>query len=129
MKRCSRCGIEQSLTSFHKSTARGTQAWCRACCHEYRVAHRRQNAKAARLRNYGLTASEFEALLADQSNCCASCRDPLSDVAHDVHVDHCHETGVVRGVLCRHCNIALGHLRDSPERIRALLRYIEPCPS
>lgn len=41
------------------------------------------------------------------------------------HVDHCHETGYVRGVLCRQCNVAFGLLRESPETIQRLVEYAE----
>jgi hypothetical protein len=43
----------------------------------------------------------------------------------EMHVDHCHETGAVRGVLCFNCNAALGHVGDSPERLRKLIAYLE----
>lgn len=41
-----------------------------------------------------------------------------------INVDHCHETGIVRGSLCRNCNIALGHLKDDPNNVVKLYDYI-----
>jgi hypothetical protein len=124
-KRCSKCDTVKSVEDFYKSSARGTQAWCKPCTREYRRATRAQNARLARLRNYGLTADEFDALMQDQGGRCASCEDDFGPAAHDVHVDHCHQSGKVRGILCRHCNIALGHLRDDPVRILSLHTYIQ----
>lgn len=42
-----------------------------------------------------------------------------------LHVDHCHESGKIRGVLCHGCNLALGNAEDNPERLRALADYLE----
>jgi len=42
-----------------------------------------------------------------------------------LHIDHCHETGRVRGVLCHGCNIALGYFRSDPNLLRAAIAYLE----
>jgi hypothetical protein len=64
--------------------------------------------------NYGITLEEYEALLAAQGNSCRICRSAFGERGARAHVDHCHETGGIRGVLCQCCNQALGLLRDSP---------------
>ncbi|MFE5866619.1 endonuclease VII domain-containing protein [Streptomyces virginiae] len=51
--------------------------------------------------------------------CCLCLRAPA------VHVDHCHKTGRVRGVLCFNCNVGLGLLKESPDRIRRAAEYLE----
>ena len=43
----------------------------------------------------------------------------------NLHIDHCHTTGVVRGILCSKCNIALGLLKDKGKNIQGLLEYLE----
>lgn len=70
---------------------------------------------------YGIDRREFENIRSSQNNQCASCEDELVRP----HLDHCHDTGKIRGILCHHCNVALGFLRDDPRRVRSLLRYIE----
>jgi hypothetical protein len=40
-------------------------------------------------------------------------------------VDHCHQTGKVRGLLCRDCNLSIGHMKDSVERLKAAIKYLE----
>ncbi|MFE5535310.1 endonuclease VII domain-containing protein [Streptomyces sp. NPDC056492] len=59
-------------------------------------------------------------MIADQGGLCCLCLRALA-----VHVDHCHKTGRVRGVLCFNCNTGLGLLKDSPDRILRAAEYLE----
>lgn len=77
-----------------------------------------------REREYGLTQEQAEALVTAQGGGCGVCREPLSDLLA-AHVDHCHETGRVRGILCPPCNKGLGHFGDDPERLRRAADYID----
>jgi hypothetical protein len=72
---------------------------------------------------YGLSPEAWDALLAKQNGACAICKKDLRDDVMTV-VDHDHETGAVRGILCRTCNLGLGHLKDNPELLRAALAYL-----
>jgi hypothetical protein len=75
---------------------------------------------------YGLTEADFEALLNKQGRACAICRCDLDNVRQaDRQIDHDHVTKVVRGVLCRPCNLGLGHFKDNPEVVRAAADYLE----
>ncbi|MFD7711836.1 endonuclease VII domain-containing protein [Streptomyces sp. NPDC059786] len=69
---------------------------------------------------YGMTVAERDEMIASQKGLCAICR-----MAPAVHVDHCHETGRVRGVLCFNCNSGLGLLRDDPEAMYRAADYLE----
>ncbi|MEV7402864.1 endonuclease domain-containing protein [Streptomyces sp. NPDC091267] len=69
---------------------------------------------------YGLADSVALELRARPCDICGT--EPTPDTPHGV--DHCHETGRVRGVLCRSCNLALGHFRDDPERVLKAARYL-----
>lgn len=72
---------------------------------------------------YGLSASEYAAMLARQGGHCASCGgDPDG---RGLAVDHDHATGAVRELLCHPCNQGIGHFRDDPERMRLAAAYIE----
>jgi hypothetical protein len=65
-------------------------------------------------------------MLAAQGGVCAVCRKLNPDrLGRRLHVDHCHETGRVRGLLCTLCNNAIGQAGESPERLRALATYLE----
>lgn len=87
---------------------------------------RRRWARASTLRRkYGLTIGQFELLLSAQFNTCAICYDAFYNGLCEPVVDHDHETGRVRGLLCHRCNHALGHLRDSPEIARRAGLYLQ----
>lgn len=77
-------------------------------------------------RLYGITHDDYDALLAAQGGVCAVCkRGPETCVQGTIPVDHDHETGLVRGLLCDRCNRALGLLKDSVENVAALLKYLK----
>ena len=71
-------------------------------------------------RRYGISAEEADLMLAEQDGLCVICR-----TAAAVHVDHDHETGAVRSLLCFNCNGGLGQFRDDPAVLRAAADYVE----
>jgi hypothetical protein len=72
---------------------------------------------------YGITKDQYEQLFATQNGCCALCgRKEAED--NRLHIDHCHTTMVVRGLLCGHCNKALGLFRDNPDVIDRASAYL-----
>lgn len=74
-------------------------------------------------RKFGITQEQYEALPRSQGGGCAVCgRAPKP--GKSLHVDHDHETGYVRGLLCFSCNAALGHFQDDLDRIEAALMYM-----
>lgn len=74
--------------------------------------------------NYNLTVEEYEAMYEKQERCCAICKDELPMHGKNVHVDHCHESGNVRGILCTRCNVGIGQLRHDPQIIEAAITYL-----
>ncbi|TLS45516.1 recombination endonuclease VII [Streptomyces montanus] len=114
-KRCRSCGEVKPHSEWHRksSAADGLAGRCKAC--------RAAVAPAQHLRRkYGLTVAERDEMIASQMGLCAICLE-----APAVHVDHCHETGRVRGVLCFNCNSGLGLLRDDPEAAYRAADYLE----
>lgn len=104
-----------------KSTAAGQRSLKNT---EKKRAHRRL------LERYGLSEAEYDAMLTRQGSVCAACQRPETrPVRKDgsirrLSVDHCHDSGKVRGLLCYGCNSALGFLDDKAEYVEKLLRYI-----
>jgi hypothetical protein len=81
-----------------------------------KIADRKSHLK----RKYGLTTDEYEGLLASQGGRCAICGNPDAD-----NVDHDHETGKVRGILCFKCNVAIGLVDEDSDRARRAAEYLE----
>lgn len=114
-KPCIKCGSTQRLTSNKScadcATKRGT-AWFKA----NPDAVKQKNLK----RNYGINLEEYTKRYDTQHGLCAICKTP-----HDVLcVDHSHDTGKVRGLLCHPCNRGIGLLKESADTLRAAISYL-----
>lgn len=73
---------------------------------------------------YGITVADYMLKLVTQEDVCAVCKNPCQ-VHRRLSVDHCHETGENRGLLCQLCNGGLGLFRDSPQLLRDAALYLE----
>jgi hypothetical protein len=88
-----------------------------------KIADRKSHLK----RKYGMTLEDYDRMLEAQGGACAICgRPPREDIA--LHVDHDHETGLVRGLLCFPCNNTLGDFGDDPTRLYAAAEYLSRDP-
>lgn len=76
-------------------------------------------------RIYGLSEEDFKLLLLSQNNKCAICHIDFGKGILAPHVDHDHETGIIRGLLCRRCNSGLGFFHDNELLILEALNYIK----
>lgn len=99
--------------------------YAKMLCHQHYARKRRLKEK------YGLTPQQETEMLATQNGVCAICGgmprkiDPRSGKLHDFNVDHSHVTNAIRGLLCSHCNRALGLFGDSLENLRRAVSYLE----
>lgn len=79
---------------------------------------------------YGITVEQYDALLKAQGGCCAICgNDERASDGKRFHVDHDHETGEIRGILCQKCNMILGLARDSCDTLGAAIDYLKKAQS
>ena len=76
------------------------------------------------LNRYGISLEEFDSLREKQNYCCAICGQHEDTQKKNLFVDHCHETGRVRGLLCNCCNFALGHFKDSQLLLQKAINYL-----
>lgn len=83
----------------------------------------RKSERKRKLKRYGLTEETYEALLVSQNNLCAICC-KKNETKRDWHVDHCHTTGKVRGILCHYCNLGLGNFKDNKEYLENAIAYL-----
>jgi hypothetical protein len=126
MKRCADCKELKPYSDFppSKKAKDGCHSYCKECN------NRRSRESVKRLsgstrhyhlkRRCGIGADDFDRVVAEQAGVCAICgrRDPG-------HVDHDHETGEVRGILCFNCNGGLGQFRDDVDALRSAAVYLE----
>jgi hypothetical protein len=92
-------------------------------------AWRAKNREAIRVKklldNYGISLETYQALLARSDGRCEVCRKPQQGPrAKHLFIDHDHETGEIRGLLCHHCNMGLGCFRDSQELMQSAIQYL-----
>ncbi|MFC8827857.1 endonuclease VII domain-containing protein [Streptomyces sp. NPDC057137] len=114
-KLCRVCGEVKPHSGWHRnsSASDGLSTRCKSC--------RAVQGRAGHLkRQYGITEAQRDEMISSQMGICVIC---LSAPA--AHVDHCHETGRVRGVLCFNCNSAIGKLGDDPDTLRRAIAYLE----
>lgn len=100
---------------------------------KYRRAFREANPLAIRAygfkRFYGITAEDYQRMFAEQKGVCAICSQPETATMRGqvmwLAVDHDHDTGAVRGLLCKECNSMIGKARDSTQILSAAIRYLD----
>lgn len=86
----------------------------------------REYNRALELRKYGMTLEDLKKLYIAQDNKCKICDTPESELKQMLHVDHCHKTGKVRGLLCYGCNSGLGGFKDNVNNLRKAIEYLTP---
>ena len=132
-KACSKCSTVKPLSAFYqdKRTKDGRSPACadcnRAANARWRAANPGYFTHWHRTRRLGvdITTSEVAEMLARQGGVCAICGQPETDPGRDsLALDHCHATGLARGLLCRRCNTGLGLLGDTEEGLLRALDYL-----
>lgn len=134
-KRCPRCGLVKPALEF-KTRVRDGRTYLRSYCHPCDAEHlvglpknpekaRAHNRRMTLRRYYGMSVEDYDALLIAQKGVCAVCGSPEpSGRKKYLCVDHDHVTGAIRGLLCGRCNVAVGFLRDDPDRAVRLIEYL-----
>lgn len=132
-KVCYKCKIELPFNADFFPRNRNAKyrlaVKCRKCQSTYVVAWQRgvgkeKHRSIVRKCRAGFTQQEFDQKLAEQGGVCAVCKQPPSE-SRTLDSDHCHASGVKRGLLCNKCNQALGLFNDSPLLLQAALDYPE----
>jgi hypothetical protein len=125
-KVCRKCGAEKPLDEFtvFKRNKDGRHSYCRPCHNSYN--RDRKNTQNWRMKTlYGIDLNEYNRMYAEQEGVCAICEQHEAIEGRALTVDHCHETGTVRGLLCFNCNTSIGKLGDNIEGLKKALKYLE----
>lgn len=151
MKYCPDCDKELPLTSFYVSKRTGrprthckyhtlarNSAWQkdhRPQLNTWKTQYRKINGRPLQRKHdlwgrFNLTIEQYNELLKQQSGVCAICGKPETAIhgrtktVRHLAVDHCHNTNVIRGLLCNRCNIGIGRFHDSPELLIKAANYV-----
>jgi hypothetical protein len=124
---CGNCGVFKLADEFQKerdNKAKGgvtMRGQCRPCREHIKW-------KSFIQRTYGITADDYYEMLEAQNGKCAICESSDANnariVSNKLFIDHCHETGKVRGLLCSKCNHAVGLLNDDTDLLQKAINYI-----
>lgn len=133
VKFCTSCKVVKPIDGFSRARGKGSgrASHCRSCTSKKWKTKSLEQRRDARLqKDYGITHADYVAMLEAAGNVCTICRKPETMKTRygkpkPLHIDHCHRTGKVRGILCGSCNTALGYMQDDPERLRAAAQYLE----
>lgn len=123
-KQCSRCRKNRDIKFFWKKGSR----LCSHCkdCERKRKKKYKQNPEYHRNyilhKKYGINLKDYQEMFLRQGGKCATCRGDNN--GRTFHVDHSHSTGKVRGLLCVHCNQALGLVADNTEILQNMIHYL-----
>lgn len=114
-KKCRLCNNIRDITEFNKK-GRHTNSVCIHCKNLHSV--------------FKLNSNEYEIMLKLQDYSCAICKSTLSHIHQNgkkvkLAVDHCHKTGIIRGLLCTSCNIGLGNFKDNKNFLKNAIKYLE----
>ena len=122
-KDCALCGEDVVLEHFHRNPQRKDKrgSYCIDCARQLSQKHNR----TATVAKYGMSEQEFENISAAQGYKCRICARSASKERYEkLSIDHCHSTGVVRGLLCLRCNTALGKFQDDPRVLLRAAQYL-----
>ena len=129
MKKCTKCGEVKPLDDFyiHNKQTGVYRKDCKECTKKRNADHtmspeyfREHHLK----KTYGITLEQYDEMLEEQGNGCAICGTEEPGGRGRFHVDHCHDTGQVRGLLCMSCNTALGGFKDNTKTLLSAVNYL-----
>lgn len=151
VKRCKKCQEVFNIDNFYINNANkdGHTSYCKSCDLEKRSLLRNKSPekykkamktyyhsnkdkwKNIRLKNeYGISLNDYNKMFKDQNGLCLICEQPETSIDHkyktrkSLCVDHCHETGKIRGLLCQRCNSGIGQLKHDKKRLSKAIDYL-----
>lgn len=133
LRKCRTCGTcaknaeELELFVKSKDSKFGRYNLCKKCHTESDTNRNSNNSLDKRCRKFGITADEYNNFISIQNNSCAICnkhKDEFSGRGNNFHIDHCHTSGKVRGLLCSNCNTGLGQFKDNIKSLENAIQYL-----
>lgn len=125
-RKCKVCEIEKRLVKFYKDPRQkdGLSLTCRTCQKAANKAWNKVHPGYQREKRTGCTQEKYDELFREQKGCCAICDKPQHEQKKQMAADHCHVTGIIRGLLCINCNIGLGNFKHDLELFERATEYL-----
>lgn len=123
LKKCTCCDKVKDLSNFTKlnENQESYRARCKDCYREINKKYEQKYHDTTRKqKKYNL--SKYELSLLMDKNKCEICNKEIE--GRNKNIDHCHNTQFVRGILCKHCNLGLGHFQDNELRLFSAIAYL-----
>ena len=131
-KICGKCKKNKNASSFHRDSKRpdGLQSYCIKCRKNKRIythGYSEKNKPSIIRNKYNLTMEEVNLIFINQDQKCKICGDRYETVSRrgGLYIDHCHNLGHVRGLLCSKCNTMLGNAKDNIDILRKAIDYLK----
>lgn len=128
-KWCPKCQMWVGFEDFHKdkSSKLGLNSYCKDCSrNKYHSKTDNEKYDSHYRSAYGITIKQYDQMLSDQNFCCGICRTiKPGGQGNRFYIDHDHDTGDIRGLLCHKCNTGLGFLNDSKTTLEAAISYLD----
>ena len=99
--------------------------WYKRNRHKYQTKYKDRQRAQCLIKKYGITVEQYNELFLKQNGCCSICKRHQSEFKRSFAVDHNNETKVVRGLLCHHCNIAIGHFFEDIDILQRAVFYLK----
>jgi len=117
---------KEHLASKQKEWRENNKEQMIATNKKWRKKNKAQQAAYYRKKKYGVSPEDYDTMLEEQNNKCKICLVSFTTLKpHNIHVDHCHTTKKVRGLLCNLCNVGLGTFKDNTETLTNAIVYLE----
>ncbi len=143
MKTCNTCNTVKEINCFYKDKSKkdGHGYQCKPCRIDYVVKRRQENPEIYKKwksnnpdkvrnsnykYNFSITLDDYNLMFKEQEGKCKICssKEAKGNSKH-LKVDHCHETGKVRGLLCNSCNLGLGKFKDDIKSLEKAISYLK----
>lgn len=131
LKICKTCRIPKDVSEYPYTKAKGNKYLSSDCntCKNFKSHNRIKNSETYKLRKraeklkltYGLTLKNYDEMYTKQNGCCKIC----GTFKEKLNIDHCHDSEVIRGLLCNNCNLALGLLKDKSNIFENAINYLK----
>jgi hypothetical protein len=131
LKTCTKCGVPKPLSEFYKDKQKkdGLRPDCRVCNTKQCVKRAKINRTSRNWNSLkhktGISKNTYQILLDEQQGKCAICGKTIGENGRNLSIDHCHNSKIIRGLLCTKCNFGIGYFDDRKDLLTKAIHYLD----